>query len=135
MDEQANTHSHNLSILVHKVDGRLLLTGPSGIYNDLIAKKLQFYQGRFLLVLLSDSEETDDALGLETAKKDELPQDLYDAELIQTVSESDSGLQILVKSLAENFKLLQINRAFNLAQLELLTRTIETSLKPFVDDS
>ena len=57
IDERVNSRDHNFSILVHKVDGRLLLTGPSGIYQDLIKKKLQRYQGRMILILISDPDE------------------------------------------------------------------------------
>ena len=57
LDERTNSENHNLSILVHKMEGRLLLTGPSGLYQDLISKKLKFYQGRFVVILLSELED------------------------------------------------------------------------------
>lgn len=57
LDKKSNSEEHNISILIHKVDGRLLITGKSGIYEDYIKSKFQFYSGNFLLLLLDEFED------------------------------------------------------------------------------
>ena len=138
LDSKSNTLEHNISILVHKIDGRLLLTGKSGIYEDYIQTKFRHYKGRILVLLLDefDDDKSENQEILKTANKlvkdpkihklangesyvrtSELKHNIFNEEEIFNLSDPLKGNQPIVKPLADNFKLIHVRGVINYYQL------------------
>ena len=141
----------NMTILVHKVDGRLLLTGKSGIYEDYIRAKLPAYRGNFMLILLDEFQDDLDPLpdtleepqelpklvedckiyeieGNSYAKTEELKISVYDPKIISNLADPAKGNQPIVQTLAENFKLIYVKGVVNYYQLQVITQNFKKSL-------
>ena len=134
LDSKANDSSVNISILVHKVDGRLLLTGKSGIYEDYIREKFKFYNGNLVLLLLDEFEDdltepgqtakplVNDAKiytidGESYCETKELRDSIYDQEIVSGLSDTEKGNQPIIGTLADHFKLIYVKGVINYYQL------------------
>lgn len=145
LDKKTNSEDHNISILIHKVDGRLLLTGKSGIYEDYIRTKFGHYEGRFMLLLLDEFDDDLTEPGEKTkpmvkdlkvytiesesyVKTEEMIDNIYDQEKIKLLSDPDKGNQPIVSTLAKTFRLIYIKGVVNYYQLQMITQNFKNSL-------
>lgn len=103
-------HQNNsdLTIILHKTEGRLLLTGENGLYDQIIKKELQtksisiFDKGGNLLIVLYEENgtETESKFGPDSSFYEHLCRH----ELIKTVA--TEGKQPLMQILTKHFKVL-----------------------------
>ena len=96
-------------ILIHKIQGRLLLTDSNGLYHDLILRLLEVTEGNTLIILVFDEEQQQNTPMNVSFTANEMnnfltpfyQNFLYDSELIDTLA--NKGSQPSVKILAKNF--------------------------------
>jgi len=105
-------------ILLHKNEGRLLLTDKNGLYSEFLIEAHNKSQGNELVIITNFDEQNN------PQETDAYP--LYDAKKLDILA--DEGAQPFMKIMYRNFKVLTVNSEYNMYQLEYLSNFLHRAL-------
>lgn len=122
-------------IIVHKIQGRTMLTDENGFYNRLLKELFRASEGNALIVLLMDQESSQSKV--ETEKLQDYVtffyKDLYDSSFLETLI--NQGKQPALEVLMKTYSVVTLQENPNSYQEEFFLNFLYKSLyKPIVDE-